>query len=283
MELGTNFALTWLEDLSTLREAARALDDGGIDVVGSGGHIVTARPERYTGRPLPTYSATFRDPFVLYSHLAAITERLRFRTSVLILPLLPTVLVAKQAADLSLVSGGRFELGVGLSWQEAEFAALGVELGNRGRRLDEQIDLLRRLWTEPFVTYDGRYEQVDDLGLGQRPEPPVAIWIGTRTEDERALRRVGRLADGWMPLFPPSAELIATVRGYAIEAGRPADLPISGSVTLGDDVDAWTAEAVRQRDAGVTALDLTPPPGLSPMESVAAVVAARPILVDALA
>jgi len=283
MELGTTFAMNWLSDVALLRELARELDDGGIDFVSHGGHLLTARADRYPERPLPTYALPYRDPFVLYSHLAAITERLRFRPAVLILPMLPTVLVAKQAADLSILSGGRFDLGVGLSWQEAEFGALGTKVGNRGKRMDEQIDVLRRLWTEPFVTYEGRYHHIDDLGIGQLPTPIVPIWIATRTDDERALRRVGRLADGWTTLFPPSDELIAQVRGYAAEAGRPADLQINASLTLGDDADVWTAEAVRLRDAGVTSLSLGPGAGLSPADSVAAVLAARGILADALA
>src|SRR5215510_904898 len=173
MELGTTFAMNWLSDVALLRELARELDDGGIDFVSHGGHLLTARAERYPERPLPTYALAYRDPFVLYSNLAAITERLRFRPAVLILPMFPTVLVAKQAADLSILSSGRFDLGVGLSWQEAEFVALGAKLHNRGRRMDEQIELLRRLWTEPFVSFDGKYHHVDDLGIGQLPDPIV--------------------------------------------------------------------------------------------------------------
>ena len=177
MEYGTSFNGEWLADIGSLRRAASELDEEGIDFVSYGGHVLTSPLGRYE-RPPSTYAVPFRDFFVLFSNLAATTTRLRFRSGILILPMFQTVLVAKQAADLSLVSDGRFELGVGISWNEPEYTAMGQDLTTRGRRLEEQLVVLRQLWTEEFVTYHGQFHDIDDLGIGQLPTKAIPIWIG---------------------------------------------------------------------------------------------------------
>ncbi|HUB76846.1 MAG TPA: LLM class flavin-dependent oxidoreductase, partial [Solirubrobacteraceae bacterium] len=117
MKIGTSFPLTWLGDVGLLREASQAIEEAGFDFASIGGHILGAAAGRYPGRPDRTYAACYRDPFVLFAHLAAITKRLRFRSSIMILPLYPTALVARESADVSDLSGGRFELGAAISWQ----------------------------------------------------------------------------------------------------------------------------------------------------------------------
>ena len=146
------------------------------------------------------------------------TQRLAFRTSILILPLFPTALVAKQAAEPSLLSGGRFQLGVGISWNQAEYEALGQDFKTRGRRLEEQTVVLKRLWTEPFVTFEGRFHKLSGVGLNQLPQQPIPVWIGCAPE-EPLLRRVARVADGWLPQVDP-VEPLARLRRYLTEAGR---------------------------------------------------------------
>jgi alkanesulfonate monooxygenase SsuD/methylene tetrahydromethanopterin reductase-like flavin-dependent oxidoreductase (luciferase family) len=203
MDLGTSFSFDWLTDLGALRDAAQALDEGGVDYVTTAGHVLTTRAERYPERPMVTYALPYRDPFVLFADLAARTRRLRFRTGIVILPLLPTALVAKQAADLSLISDGRFELGVGISWQEAEYRALGQDVHTRGARMVEQIEVLRLLWASPTVTYRGRFHTLDDIGIGQLPDAPIPIWIGCGDRPD-LLERAGGIADGWLPLGAPA-------------------------------------------------------------------------------
>ncbi|HEX9505482.1 MAG TPA: TIGR03619 family F420-dependent LLM class oxidoreductase [Acidimicrobiia bacterium] len=277
------FELDWLSDLGTLREAAQAYDEAGLDYVTFGGHLLTARPERYPDRPLATYGVPFRDPFVLYANLAAITQRLRFRTSIFIMPLFPTVLVAKQAADLSLLSGGRFDLGVGISWQEAEYQAMGSDFRNRGVRMTEQLELLRRLWTEPLVTFNGRFHQLDEVGIGQLPTKPVPIWVGCGSE-EHLLERVGRLADGWMPLRNlRSPEDATRLRRIAEAAGRSEQIGVATGVSSASDDEVLVSKARSQQAAGATALTISVPPGSSPSDGMKAVTAARQTLASALA
>src|SRR6266566_4670623 len=178
MRIGTGLPLTALNDPIVVRDIAQALDTAGIDFITTAGHVLSAEAGRYPERPTPTYSGPFYDPFVLFSYLAGVTRRLAFRTSILILPLLPTALVAKQAAELSWLSSGRFELGVGISWQAAEYQALNQDMHTRGRRLEEQITLLRRLWSEPYVTFQGRWHNLEGVGLNRLPREPIPIWIG---------------------------------------------------------------------------------------------------------
>lgn len=276
MEFGTTFNAEWLSDIGALRESAISLDEAGFDFVSYGGHVLTAREGRFE-RPAGTYAVPFRDPFVLYADLAARTARLRFRSGIVILPMFPTVLVAKQAAELAILSGGRFELGVGISWNDAEYRAMGQELTTRGRRLDEQLTVLKRLWSEPFVSFSGRFHEIDELGVGQLPPSPIPIWVGC-SDAEFALARVARLADGWMPLGAPSAERIARLQQLAAEAGREVGVTVRVSARP-DDPEATLADARAALDAGATALSVSPPPGTNASQGVAAVTAAREHLV----
>jgi probable F420-dependent oxidoreductase len=269
-----------LDDFGALREAASALDEAGIDVMSYGGHVVTSREGRFQ-RPIATYAATFRDFFVVFADLAAITNRLRFRSSILILPLFSTVHVAKQSADLSLLSGGRFELGVGVSWNEAEYRAMGQDFSKRGARLEEQLVVLTRLWTEPFVSFHGEFHDIDELGLGQLPASPIPVWIGCG-ESARSLSRVARLADGWMPIGPPSSAHIEELRAAAAMAGR-SPVGVTGRITWRpDDANTSIEEARTLQAAGVSEITITPPGGTDLAAQVDAVVAARAELVRAL-
>src|SRR5579884_2494183 len=230
MKFGAGFPLTAMDDPAAVRDFAQALDEAGFDFVTVAGHVLSTEPGRFPDRPQPTYVGPFHDPFVLFGHLAAITRRLVFRPSILILPLLPTALVAKQAAELSFLSDGRFELGVGISWNPDEYAALNQNIHDRGRRVEEQIEVLRRLWSEPFVTFNGRWHHLNGVGLNRLPPAPIPIWMGSGTE-ERMLRRAARLADGWVPLGDPT-EAMPRLRQYLKDAGRdPAAFGLTARVT----------------------------------------------------
>jgi probable F420-dependent oxidoreductase len=281
MKFGAGFALTAQADPIALRDMAQTLDGVGFDYVTTAGHLLCAPPDSHPGRPLPTYVGPFREPFVFFAYLAAVTQRLAFRTSILILPLFPTALVAKQAAELSLLSGGRFQLGVGISWNTAEYEALGQDFTTRGRRLEEQIVVLRRLWTEPFVTFEGRFHKLSGVGLNQLPQQSIPIWIGCAPE-EPLLRRVARVADGWLPQVDPTEPLVR-LRGYLTEAGRdPSGFGVTWRLVAGPGgPEAWI-DAVRQMaSVGVTDVTISAPPDVTGTQSLQRIIEARQALAAA--
>jgi probable F420-dependent oxidoreductase len=156
----------------------------------------------------------FHEPFVLYGYLAALT-RLELVTGVIILPQRQTALVAKQAAEVDVLTGGRFRLGVGIGWNPVEYEALGVDFRTRAARLEEQVALLRRLWTEESVTFSGRFDTVDHAGLLPPPiQRPIPIWLGGGTASA-VVERIGRIADGWMCNTAPGPELDEALAGIA--------------------------------------------------------------------
>ena len=278
MKFGAGYALTARHDLAAIREYAERLDAAGFDLLTVSGHLLGAEAGRYPDRPTPTYAGPFHDPFVLFGYLAAITQRVHFRPSILILPLYPTAIVAKQAAELQLLSGGRCQLGVGISWSPAEYRAVGQDFTNRGRRLEEQIAVLRRLWSEPLVTFDGRYHRFDAVGLGWVPSPPIPIWMGGTT-DPRVLRRVARLGDGFIPLSEP-AEAMERLRPYLEEAGRDvSSFGLTTRLLAGPGgPEAWLAEARRLQGLGATYLSLMAPPDLAPAEALTRIIEAKQAL-----
>jgi len=195
-------------------------------------HVVGADPEvhaPWTG--WYDVDSTFHEPLVLFGYLAAITK-LELVTSIIILPQRQTALVAKQAAELDLLTEGRFRLGVAVGWNEVEYEALGQDFRSRGRRMNEQIPLMRRLWTERSVTFEGEYDRITGAGISPLPiQRPIPIWIGGYSPP--AFRRMGRLADGWFPSsLQPGPDLdaaLATIAHAAEEAGRdPASIAMEG-------------------------------------------------------
>jgi probable F420-dependent oxidoreductase len=185
------------------------------------------------------------------------------------LPQRQTALVAKQAAEVDLLTGGRFRLGIGLGWNAVEYEALGKSFADRGRRMDEQVELMRRLWTERTVTFAGTYETVTAAGLAPLPvQRPIPVWFGGQSP--RAYVRVGRLADGWFPQVPPDSRLDEARRiiaAAAEEAGRdPATIAMEGRVSWGgpdrliDHVGRWRAAgashvSINTMSAGLGSVD----------------------------
>ena len=165
----------------------------------------------------------FHEPFVLFGHLAAVTERIRFVTGILILPQRQTALVAKQAAEVDVLSGGRMTLGIGVGWNDVEFEALGENFRDRGRRCEEQIALMRRLWTEESVDFEGKWHRVSAAGINPLPvQRPIPVWIGGAADP--VLRRAARIGEGWLPMGKPednaaaleSLRMILPVRASAM-------------------------------------------------------------------
>ena len=226
MRIGVVFPQTELGgDVGAVRAYGEGVQELGFAHVLAYDHVVGADPNVHRGWRGPyDVSTTFHEPFVLFGYLAAVTS-LELVTGIIILPQRQTVLAAKQAAEVDLLTDGHFRLGVGIGWNAVEYEALGKDFSNRGERLEEQVALLRRLWTERTVTHEGVHERVTGAGLAPLPvQRPIPIWFGAVAE--RALRRVGRLADGWFPQVPPGPKLDearAIVRGAAVDAGRDPD------------------------------------------------------------
>jgi len=247
-------------EVGAVRAYAEGVEELGFSHVLVYDHVVGADPAvhaPWTG-PYDVHTA-FHEPMVLFGYLAAVTS-LELVTGIIILPQRQTVLAAKQAAEVDLLTGGRFRFGVGLGWNAVEYEALGKDFSNRGRRMGEQISLLRRLWTEPTVTFEGTYDRVIGAGLAPLPlQRPIPVWMGAQSTP--AYERVGRLADGWFPQVPPGPRLEearAVVEAAAAEAGRdPSTLGIEGRVRWGDGGGGKLAEQAGQwRAAGATHLSV---------------------------
>jgi probable F420-dependent oxidoreductase len=256
MHIGVVFPQTELGgDVGAVRAYALRVAELGYHHVEAYDHVVGADPAVYPGWDGPyDVTTTFHEPFVLFGYMAGIIE-LEMVTGIIILPQRQTALVAKQAAEVDLLTGGRFRLGIGLGWNAVEYEALGQDFTTRGRRVEEQVDLLRRLWTERSVTYEGSFDRVTGAGLAPLPvQRPIPVWFGAQSE--RAYRRAGRLADGWFPQARPGPELDEArlmVEQAAVEAGRdPALLGMEGRVSWRDSQEKLAEHAGSWREAGAS-------------------------------
>ena len=199
MKIGAVYPQTeYGNDPIAIRYYAQTVEGLGFSHVVAYDHVLGANPNRPGGWQGPyTFQSAFQEPFVLFSFMAAVTHGLEFTPGVIILPQRQTALVAKQAATLDVLSGGRLRLGVGLGWNQVEYISLGQDFHTRGRRIEEQVALLRQLWTQPLVEFSGTWHAVPDAGINPLPvQRPIPIWFGGHAED--ALRRIARLADGWL-------------------------------------------------------------------------------------
>ena len=258
MQIGVVFPQTEIgADAGAVRAYTQRVAELGFAHVLAYDHVLGADPSVHEGWSGPyDVHTTFHEPFVLFGYMAALTD-LELVTGIIILPQRQTALVAKQAAEVDVLTRGRFRLGVGLGWNAVEYEALGKDFSNRGTRLEEQIALMRRLWTEETVTHTGVYETVTGAGLAPPPvQRPIPIWFGAYTE--AAFRRAGRLGDGWFPQMQPGPKLDqarAVIEDAAREAGRePTSLGMEGRVAwvAGQGVEAVTERVGRWRDAGAT-------------------------------
>ena len=248
-------------DLGAIREFLQAIESLGYMHLVAYDHVLgadtTTRPE-WKG-PYDQRS-TFHEPFVFFGFAAAVTH-LELAPAVIVLPQRQTALVAKQAAEVDVLTGGRTRLGVGLGWNTVEYEALGESFTNKGRRIEEQIAVLRKLWTEPVVDFTGRWHRIDRAGLNPMPvQRPIPIWMGG-TADE-ALRRIARIGDGWFAQGQPNDNGRATFerfRGYLSDAGRdPVAFPIEGRVSVSRlrGPDEWVSTARGFADLGCTHLEV---------------------------
>jgi probable F420-dependent oxidoreductase len=223
-------------------------------------HVVGADPKVHVGWDgFYDLRDTFHEPLVTFGYLAAVTTSLELVTGIVILPQRQTVLVAKQATEVDLLSGGRLRLGVGLGWNAVEYEALGEDFSNRGKRSEEQVELMRKLWTEESVTYHGVYHRVTGAGIAPLPiQRPIPVWFGAASP--RACRRAGRLGDGWFPMVGPGPKLDQArqqLAQAATESGRdPAQIAMEGRVSWNGNADDL-AEGLRVWvDAGASHISI---------------------------
>ncbi|HEY2579986.1 MAG TPA: LLM class F420-dependent oxidoreductase [Streptosporangiaceae bacterium] len=261
VKIGVVFPQTEIgADAGAVRVYAQRVEELGYTHLLAYDHVLGADPAVHEGWNGPyDVHTTFHEPLVLFGYLAAVTS-LELVTGIIILPQRQTALVAKQAAEVDLLTGGRFRLGIGLGWNAVEYEALGKNFADRGARMSEQVALLRRLWTEPVVTFEGRHERVTGAGLAPMPvQRPIPLWFGAQSE--RAYVRAGQLGDGWFPQAPPGPRLDearSVVERAAAEAGRdPAKLGMEGRVSWGEGgVEKLADHVQRWRDAGATHLSV---------------------------
>ncbi|WP_179471035.1 LLM class F420-dependent oxidoreductase [Mycolicibacterium vinylchloridicum] len=253
MRIGVTFPQTELgPDVGAVRAYGQRVEELGFTHILAYDHVLGADREVHRGWAGPyDVHTTFHEPLVMFGYLAAVTTTVELVTGVIILPQRQTALVAKQAAEVDLLSGGRLRLGIGLGWNPVEYEALGEDFSNRGRRSEEQVDVMRRLWTEQSVSYEGRYHTVTGAGLSPLPiQRPIPVWFGAASE--RAYERAGRLGDGWFPMMAPGRgldEARVAVGQAAAAAGRdPAGLGMEGRAdwsggrdTVGEELAAWRA------------------------------------------
>jgi len=259
MKLGVVFPQYEISaDPAELRDYLQTVEGLGYDYLMIYDHVLGANPDRPGGWSGPyTYLTQFHEPMVLFGWMAALTQHLEFVTGVLILPQRQTALVAKQAAQISILSGGRIRLGVGVGWNAVEYEGLGEDFHTRGKRVEEQVKLLRDLWTQPLVNFKGEFDAINDAGINPFPPQPIPIWFGG--DADVVLKRSARLGDGWLPGAMPLPELrvrLNTLRTYLTEAGRNSegfgiDVRMSVSRTPQSE---WASEAAQLAEMGVTHL-----------------------------
>jgi probable F420-dependent oxidoreductase len=271
VRLGAIFPQTEIgNDPGAIADFARAAEAAGYDHLLAFDHVLGAVPRPGWRGPY-TVEHPFHEPFVLFGFLAGLTRRLELTTGIVILPQRQTALVAKQAAEVDVLSGGRLRLGVGIGWNEVEYEALGMDFHTRGRRMAEQVRVLRLLWTQEVVTFQGRWHRITQAGINPLPvQRPIPLWMGGHAEP--ALRRAARLADGWMAggtlrtstVQGPPANLetyrgiVERLRVLVREAGRdPAAFGIEGRIAYQVGPDGWRTGYEAWRALGGTHLSVT--------------------------
>lgn len=264
MKIGVVYPQTEFgNDPIAIRDYAQTAEGLGYHHILAYDHILGANPERPEGWPASNpynYQHSFQEPLMLFSYLTGLTQKIHFASGVIILPQRQTAVFAKQAATLDVLSGGRTRLGLGLGWNEIEYMSLNQDFHTRGKRIEEQIDLLRLLWTQPLVTFHGRWDSIPDAGINPLPiQQPIPIWLGGYVE--AVLKRAARLADGWMAGFRHPTEapaVLSRLERYLEEAGRQKDtFGIEIRISYGDGTPkSWQAILKGWQDLGISHISL---------------------------
>ena len=260
MQIGVTFPQTEIgADPIVIRDYAQTVEGLGYSHLIAFDHVLGADPTHRPGWQGYTFRQMFHEPFVLFGYLAALTH-LEMVPAVIILPQRQTALVAKQAAEVDVLTGGKLRLGIGVGWNPVEYEALGMNFHSRGRVVEEQIEVLRLLWSQEIVSYKGQFHTITEAGLNPLPvRRSIPIWVGGRAD--AALRRVARLADGWFPQGRPDEQMRAIIerlRGYITEAGRDPDtVGIEARLSAADgDLNEWVRQTEGWRKLGATHISL---------------------------
>ncbi len=265
MQIGVVFPQLEIgSDPVAIRDYAQAAESLGYDHLLVYDHVLGANRETHEWLRGPyRHPDAFHEPFVLFGYLAGLTRKIELVTGIIILPQRQTALVAKQAAEVDVLSGGRLRLGIGIGWNSVEYEALNEDFTNRGRRSEEQIEVMRALWTNDLVTFKGRWHTITDAGINPLPvQRPIPIWFGGY--DDRVLRRIGRIGDGWIIAgggntpTPEVTSAVDRVKRYTRDAGRdPSTMGFEKVVGYEDSTLGKGVEIVREwKDAGVSHLSL---------------------------
>lgn len=255
MHIGVIFPQTEIgADPIVIRDYAQAAEALGYHHLVAFDHVLGGDPTKHSGLRY-TYSHMFHEPFVLFGYLAALT-RLELVSAVIVLPQRQTALVAKQATEVDILTGGKLRLGIGVGWNAVEYEALGMDFHARGRIVEEQIELLRLLWSQELISYKGSYHTINDAGLNPLPvRRSIPIWTGGSADI--LLRRTARLGDGWFPQGQPNdsmRETIERLHNYIREAGRdPSAVGIEARVEASDNnPDEWHRQTQAWQALGAT-------------------------------
>jgi probable F420-dependent oxidoreductase len=259
MKIGVTFPQTEIgSDPAVLRDYAQTAEDLGYDHILAYDHVLGAQPgDHRPGWSGPyNYQSTFHEPLVLFAYMGAVTSRIEFVTGVLILPQRQTALVAKQAAEVDILTDQRLRLGVANGWNAVEFESLNEDFHNRGRRIEEQIEVMRRLWTEEVVTFKGKWHTLDHVAIAPRPRSLIPVWFGGMSD--AAMRRAARVGDGWYPQLRPSdgdpRAVLDRFRSYVREFGRrPDDVGLQTTAAIAN----ATPDALSRRLEELEALGIT--------------------------
>lgn len=259
MEFGAVFPHNEIgTDPGAIKAYAQGVEALGVTHLLIYDHVLGADPDRAGGwQGAYDKNVAFHEPFTTFAFIAAVTEKLEMITTVLILPQRQTVLVAKQAAQVAVLSNNRFRLGIGTGWNKIEYEALNETFTNRGKRQAEQVELMRKLWREDSLTYQSEYHTINGAGINPRPSKPIPVWFGGSAP--ALLERCGQIGDGWIPLMganDAARECIDTIRSSRAATGRSfEDFGIQAQAQYsGGNPDRWASHAVKWRDIGATHL-----------------------------
>lgn len=236
MKVGAIFPITEIgTDPTAVRDYTQAIEELGYDHLVVFDHVLGADPSKHELWGPYTHEFQFHEPFVLMGYLAAITKTIELATGIVIAPQRQTALLAKQAAEVDVLSGGRLRLGLGIGWNQVEYEGLGQDFSTRGKRIEEQMELMRLLWSNELITFNGKWDKITDAGINPLPvQQPMPIWMGGWAD--AMIKRIARIGDGWFAFFKPDDEgkrMIEKLHEYATEAGRdPAGIGIESWVTV---------------------------------------------------
>jgi len=262
MKIGAVFPQTEFgTDPSAIRDYSQTAEELGYTHILAYDHVLGANPVRPEDWQGPyTYKDSFLSPFLLFSYMTAFTTSLGFITGILILPQRQTALVAKQAATLDILCGGRLRLGVGIGWNQVEYTSLNKDFHNRGRRIEEQVSLMRKLWTRPLIDFSGKWHHIPDAGINPLPiQKPIPVWFGGSAKP--VLQRIAQIGDGWLPIFAKAEDVkpaLEIIEKYLEKFGRKrTDIGIEARLRLSTkNPDSWIKTMQAWQDLGATHISI---------------------------